>query len=39
MQGFSNEELAALSEGIDPMQDIDLAYYPLAGTLVLSSFR
>jgi hypothetical protein len=27
-------DLAALSEEIDPLQDIDLAYYPLAGALV-----
>jgi hypothetical protein len=30
-QGFSDEELAALSEGIDPGRDSPLDYYPLAG--------
>lgn len=30
-QGFSNEELEALSKAIDPNQDTPLDYYPLAG--------
>lgn len=34
IQGFSNEELESLSKEIDPELDIELDYYPLAGTKV-----